>query len=51
MSPELHERIKKRAEVIYKQRLHWFGVDDPLDNWLRAEREVLWEEENKIKLR
>ena len=47
MSPELHERIKRRAEIIWKWRLHWMNKEDTLQNWLDAEHEVLMEVERE----
>ena len=46
-----HEQIERRAYQIYLER--GFHPDDPLGNWLAAERELthLWEEENMTRPR
>ena len=37
---QMQDRIMRRAYDLFEQRGHFFGRD--LDDWLRAERELLW---------
>jgi HSP20 family protein len=38
---QMHEKVLNRAFEIFNQNGSWFGRD--LDNWLTAERELLWQ--------